>query len=70
MGYILIGIACFIVGRKYQELADLMMARRIAKLVEQRNKVADEKEQFDRYVERDQRIGKVLKAKERVVIDD
>lgn len=63
MGYIICAIAFFILGRKYQELTDLMMARRISKMVVQREKIAKEKEEYEKWIEQDKRIGEMMTRK-------
>lgn len=44
-------------GRKYQDFQDIMLARRVAKLVEQREKIQKEKEQYEMWEQQDMRIG-------------
>jgi hypothetical protein len=45
-------------GRKYQDFSDLMLARRIAKMVEQRDTVAKDREDFERWERQDRRHRK------------
>lgn len=65
MSYILIAAVMFFLGwklgRKYQDFQDLMLARRVAKLVSQREQLQKEREQFAIWEEQDLKIGKVLK---------
>lgn len=49
-------------GRKYQDFADLMLARRVAKLVEQREQIEKEREQFERYERQDKRLRRMMEA--------
>lgn len=51
-------------GRKYQDLQDLMIARRVAKLVDQRDQVSKERDQFERWERQDQRIKRVMESDE------
>lgn len=64
MGYIICSIIFFWVGwrlgRKYQDFEDIMMARRIAKLIEQREQIGKERTDFDRWEKQDKRMGKIL----------
>lgn len=46
-------------GRRYQDFADLMMARRVARLVVQREKFQKDQEEYDKYERQDERIRKV-----------
>lgn len=61
MQYIIIAVVMLWVGwrlgRKYQDFQDLMIARRVAKLVDQREQVSKEREQYEKWAERDRRIG-------------
>jgi hypothetical protein len=38
---------CFVLGRKYQDMSDILMARRIAKLLEKRKAVQNHQEAFE-----------------------
>lgn len=62
MQYILIAIAClyvgFKLGRKYQDMQDLIVARRVAKLVDQRQQLAKERDDYDRWEQQDKRLRK------------
>lgn len=64
MVYIIIAVVMFFLGwklgRKYQDLQDLMIARRVAKLVDQRDQVYKEREQFERWERQDKRINRVM----------
>lgn len=65
----MLAIAMFIVGgffgwkigRRYQDFQELMLARRISKLVVQREKFAKEQEEYEKWERDDARIGKVNK---------
>lgn len=65
MQYVIVGLVMFWMGwrlgRKYQDFQDLMIARRVAKLVDQREQVAKDREQYEAWAERDRRIGTVRK---------
>lgn len=56
MGYLVAFIFGLILGAKYQELRDLMLARRIAKMVSQSEQIARERAQFDRAVALDKKF--------------
>lgn len=58
----------FKLGRKYQDLQDLMLARRVAKLVGQREQLDKEREDYEHWVKQDKRIAKTL-AKEMTADD-
>ncbi|MGO0063939.1 hypothetical protein ACTID9_28725 (plasmid) [Brevibacillus fluminis] len=60
MGYVVCFFMAFFLGRKYQELMDLMMARRIAKMVSQSEQIAKEKAEYDRAVALDRRYHKKM----------
>ena len=66
MTAIIVGILAFYVGwklgRKYQDFQDIMLARRVAKLVEQREKVNKEREEFERWERQDARLAKLMGA--------
>lgn len=49
------------VGRRYQDFQELMLARRISKLVVQREKFAKEQAEYEKWERDDDRIGKVNK---------
>lgn len=72
MEYIIIAIVMFYVGwklgRKYQDFQDIMIARRVAKIVEQREQVNRERENFEKWERQDKRLKKVMKAE--VQMDD
>lgn len=46
-------------GRKYQDFQDLMLARRVAKIIDQREKFAKEHEEYEKWERQDERIRKV-----------
>lgn len=64
MTAVIIGILTFYVGwklgRKYQDFQDIMLARRVAKLTEQREKVTKEMEEFQRWEKQDARLRKLM----------
>lgn len=68
MTYIIVAVVMFFLGwklgRKYQDFQDLLIARRVAKLVEQREVVAKERNEFDRWERQDQRLKRVQEASE------
>ncbi|MEN1990817.1 hypothetical protein [Paenibacillus hubeiensis] len=51
--------AFFKIGRKYQDFQDLMLARRVARLVDQREKFQREQAEYEKYERQDERIRKV-----------
>jgi hypothetical protein len=63
MEYIMIAIVMFFLGwklgRKYQDFQDLMIARRVAKLVDQRETVSKERDQFERWERQDKRLRNI-----------
>lgn len=46
LSLVLNGWVSFVLGRKYQDMQDIMLARRVAKLIEQRKKVAQGSEEW------------------------
>lgn len=62
MGYLVALIFGLFLGAKYQELRDLMLARRIAKMVSQSEQIAKERAQYDKAVALDKRIHDKLYA--------
>lgn len=62
MGYIVLAcIAAFVgwkCGRKYQDFQDIMLARRVAKIVEQGRALQHDKEQYQRWQKAETRIAK------------
>lgn len=46
-------------GRKYQDFQDLMLARRVAKIIDQREKFAKEHQEYEKWERQDERIGKL-----------
>jgi hypothetical protein len=67
MLYIVIAILCtwvgFVFGKKYQDFMDLLLARRVAKLIEQRDSIQKDREQFERWEEQDKRIARFRSVK-------
>lgn len=65
MLYIVIALLMFFLGwklgRRYQDFQDLMLARRVAKLVAQREQLEKEQAQFQIWERQDQRIGRLHK---------
>lgn len=49
-------------GRKYQDFQDLMLARRVSKLVMQREQLSKERDDYERYEKQDRRLRNVLDA--------
>lgn len=57
------GYICFAFGKKWQDLSDVLMARRVAKLLETRRKVSEKSEEWDeleRQVVREKKIVEEL----------
>lgn len=52
------------VARKYQDFSDLMLARRIAKMVEQRDRVTKDIDDFARWERQDKRLAKKMRKME------
>ncbi|KVV25792.1 hypothetical protein WK79_10915 [Burkholderia ubonensis] len=46
-------------GRRYQDFQDLMLARRVAKIVDQRDRFAKEQQEYEKWERQDERIRKV-----------
>lgn len=63
MTYVIVAAVMFFLGwklgRKYQDFQDLLVARRVAKLVEQRDTVSKEREQFERWQRQDERLKRM-----------
>lgn len=59
--FILGGLVGWKVGRRYQDFQELMLARRISKLVVQREKFQKEQSEYEKWERDDERIGKVNK---------
>lgn len=63
MLYIVVGILFFWLGwklgRKYQDFTDIMLARRVAKLVSQREQVAKDHGDYEKWVRQDRRLANV-----------
>lgn len=56
--YIIIAVLFFLIGRKYQEFSDLMLARRISKMVRTSEKIASDVEQYEKAVRIDNKLSK------------
>lgn len=65
--FVLGGFVGWKVGRRYQDFQELMLARRISKLVVQREKFAKEQVEYEKWERDDARIGKVNKQIEEVI---
>lgn len=59
MAYVIVAILFFLIGRKYQEFSDVMLARRISRLVKSSDKIAKDQEDFERWEKHDRRIAKI-----------
>lgn len=46
-------------GRKYQDFQDIMLARRVAKIVDQRERFEKERAEYEKFEKQDERIRKV-----------
>lgn len=46
-------------GRRYQDFQDLMLARRVAKIIDQREKFQKEQQEYEKWERQDERIRKV-----------
>jgi hypothetical protein len=57
--FLLGAFAFFKIGRKYQDFQDLMLARRVARLVIQREKFQKDQDEYEKYERQDERIRKV-----------
>lgn len=57
--FLLGAFAFFQIGRKYQDFQDLMLARRVARLVIQREKFQKDQDEYEKYERQDERIRKV-----------
>lgn len=66
MGYLIASAVFFFVGwklgRKYQDFQDIMLAKRIAKMIDQRNTLEKEREAYARYERLDEKYGKTMKG--------
>lgn len=64
MEYVLIAVVMlwtgWKLGRKYQDFQDIMLARRVAKLVDQREQLTKERENFDRWERQDKRYQRAM----------
>lgn len=61
LALILFVLGCFVgwkVGRRYQDFQDLMLARRVAKIVDQRERFAKDHDEYEKWERQDERIGK------------
>lgn len=57
--FVLGGILFWKLGRRYQDFQELMLARRISKLVAQREKFSKEQSEYEKWERDDERIGKL-----------
>lgn len=48
---LIVMIISFKLGRKYQDFADLMLARRVSKLISQREQIRKEQEEWNKEME-------------------
>lgn len=68
MSYVVWGIVLFWVGwklgRKYQDLQDIMLAKRVARILDQGKMLAKDKEDYDRWVRQDEKISKMREGAE------
>lgn len=69
MGYIICITLSFFVawklGRKYQDFTDIMLAKRVAKLIDQREQVEKDRIEYEKWVNQDKKIAnKVQQIKE------
>lgn len=55
IGFIFCAWVFFVLGKKYQDLQDIMLARRVAKLIDTRESLNKEREQFERWAEQEAR---------------
>lgn len=62
--FILGGFIGWKVGRRYQDFQELMLARRISKLVVQREKFSKEQAEYEKWERDDERISKVNRRME------
>lgn len=63
MQYILIAVVMFWIGwklgRRYQDFQDIMLARRVAKLTQQREQIAKEQQDYERWHQQDLKLAKM-----------
>jgi uncharacterized membrane protein len=59
VAFLIGSFAFFKIGRKYQDFQDLMLARRVAKLVDQRDRFQREQVEYEKYERQDEHIRKV-----------
>lgn len=63
MAYVIWGVALFFVGwklgRKYQDLQDLLLAKRVTRIMEQGKMLAKDKEDYERWVRQDEKLAKM-----------
>lgn len=58
--------AFFTLGRKYQDFQDIMLARRVARLIEQRKQVRDGNEVFEEALASDPKLARFDKRQNEV----
>lgn len=49
-------------GRKYQDFQDIMLARRVSKLVSQREQLQKEQDDYERYERQDRKIRRIIET--------
>lgn len=59
LGFLVGGVVFWNLGRRYQDFQDLMLARRVSKLVVQREQLAKEQADYERYERQDARLRKL-----------
>lgn len=64
IGFLVGGYVFWKLGRKYQDFQDIMLARRIAKIIEQGEQLNKDKEQFDKWERQDKRMKKIFEEEE------
>lgn len=68
--FVLGGVVFWKLGRRYQDFQELMLARRISKLVVQREKFAKEQVEYEKWERDDARISKVTKQIDREIEEE
>lgn len=56
-GWVLFLLIGFWLGQRYADFKELMMARRVAKLIEERQRIAREQDEWNRQLEAEVRSG-------------
>ncbi|MCL6456520.1 MAG: hypothetical protein K6T85_00795 [Gorillibacterium sp.] len=70
MGYIVIGFTFFWLGLKYGELRDIMLARRISRLMAQQAGVQQDMDDYAKWQRQDAKIGKEAMKRDRSIHRD